>query len=110
MGRKKGNQDRPLQDMSGQQFEDDGVGADYLAGQAEEDRRDAKTKHLDTGLTQAKQIAGDMVKLAAAGMATDQGDLKAALLNELADKAAELTTGSRKAVRDAKAETRNVQD
>lgn len=110
--KKKGTQERPLMDMSGaaDHAAEGGVVESFLEEQADEDRRDAKSKHLDTGLNDAKETVAVMKKLADAGQATDADSLKVALLEQMSELADGLANSSRKAVRDAKAEKRNVQD
>lgn len=81
----------------------------FFDAQADDDRTDARSKILKTGLESAKQHAGDMAKLAAAGLATEDESLRAALLNELATLGESVRDCARKAVRESKAETRNVQ-
>lgn len=81
----------------------------FMEAQADDDRTDARSRILKSGLETVKEHAGDMSKLAAAGLATEDESLRAALLNELATLGESVRDGARKAVRESKAETRNVQ-
>jgi hypothetical protein len=83
--------------------------SNVLVETAEDDRLDAKARHMKKGLDAAKETAANILKLAAAGLADETEELRAMLLNKIADLGGDIRDAARKAVREAKTETRNVQ-
>ncbi len=101
--KKKGkrDQDRPVMDAASS--------PDFMRKQAEEDRVDAKTKHLDRGLKTARDAVATMAKSAAHGLASDSHEVKLACLEELATLGNHCRDATREAMRKAKGEKKNVQ-
>ena len=95
------DRDRPRMDMSGS--------ASVLEKQAEVDRVDARARHLSDGLKSAKEHMQRIDKAIAHGNATDSDDMKRGCLTEVADLASTIRDGARRAIRNAAAESRNVQ-
>jgi len=82
---------------------------DFFSGQAEEDRGNAKASHVDDGLKAAKEMVARMAKGIAYASCVHDFDTKLAVLSEVADTAAAVTDDARRAVRNAHAETKNLQ-
>lgn len=107
--RKKKDQDRHVMDASS--VDPQRVPAsDFLAGQAEEDREDAKARHLNKGLKTAKELCATMAKAIAHGLASDSEAVKLACLEEIGDLGGGVRDGSRAAIRAGKKENRNLQE
>ena len=103
--------DRPVMDMGGQVAAPEGTAAKtFLDEQADADRGDAKTKHANKGLRTSKDLVATMAKSAAHGLASDSDAVKIACLEELAELGNSVRDGARAALRQMKAENRNVQD
>jgi hypothetical protein len=83
--------------------------AGYMADQAEEDRTDAKAAKLEKGLAAVKDMAAQMAKGIAHGIATDSDEMMAAVLDEVAALGNAIRDRARKALRDYKAPAKNVQ-
>lgn len=109
--RKNRAADRPLMDMSGQPPEAAAPDVrNFLVDAAEDDRLDAKTKHLNKGLRTAKDLLATMTKSAAHGLASDSDAIKDACLEELAELGGSVRDSSRAAKRSATKENRNLQE
>lgn len=90
--------------------EDGAVGEDdFMHAQAEADRADTKARHVDDGLEAALEMVNRMRKGLAYAAAVHDLDVKLTVLNEIADTAASVAEDARRALRDAKAEKRNLQ-
>jgi hypothetical protein len=106
--KKKRDQDRGVMDAAS--VSPDKVSAqDFLSGQADDDRMDAKAKHANKGLKAAKDMVATMAKAIAHGLASDSDSVKLACLEEIADLGNSVRDGSRAAIRSAKSENRNLQ-
>lgn len=100
-GKKERDQDRPIMDRAGDK--------DFLRKQADADRKDAKTRHLDKALKTAREAVSTMAKAAAHGLASDSWDAKEACLEELATLGNHVRDEAREGMRNAKGEKKNVQ-
>ena len=98
--------DRQLMDASGGTA---AKGKDFLQQKKAEDKMDAKAKKLNKGLRNAKESNKVLVTALAHGMATESDEAKKACLEEVATLAESIRDGSRTALREAAAETRNLQ-
>lgn len=108
MAAKKKTQDRQFMDASGGAATSEDAKS-FLEGQADEDREDAKARHANKGLKNAKDLVATMAKAVAHGLASESEAVKAACLEEIADLGNAVRDGCRAALRAAKTETRNVQ-
>jgi len=111
MAARRKDVDRPVMDMAGAVTAPPGTAArSFLEEQADEDRGDAKTKHANKGLRTAKDLVATMMKSAAHGLASDSDVVKVACLEELAELGNSVRDGARAAMRQMKAENKNVQE
>lgn len=110
--RKSDAGDRPVMDMGGTQPDAAAKAAakTFLDEAADQDRGDAQTRHANKGLRQAKEHVQTLAKHCASALASDSMTIKLALLDEIADLGAAIRDGCRAASRDAKKETRNLQE
>lgn len=81
----------------------------FMDEKANEDRAATKAKHVDDGLQAVAEMIDRMKKGVAYAKAVHDFDTKLAVLNEVADTASAVRDDARRAVRNAKGETRNAQ-
>lgn len=98
--------DRPMMDMGGTAPE---TPADFMAAQADDDRKSAKEKHANKGLRSAREMVACMTKSVAHGLASDSDAVKASCLEELAELGNAVRDACRAAIRKSASENRNVQ-
>lgn len=97
--------DRPMMDMGGTPEN----ASDFMAAQADDDRKAAKEKYANKGLRSARETVATMTKAVAHGLASDSDGVKASCLEELAELGNAVRDICRAAMRKSATENRNVQ-
>lgn len=82
---------------------------EFMKETADGDRKKTKAKHVDDGLKAVAEMVDRMKKGLAYAACLHDLEAKLAVLSEVADTAANVTDDARRAVRNAKAEKRNLQ-
>ncbi|MCR9245644.1 MAG: hypothetical protein NXI31_11480 [bacterium] len=81
----------------------------FMGEKANEDRKATKASHIDDGLKALKDQNARMTSGIAYAMKVGDYDVKMTVMNEIADTAAAIRDDARRAVRNAKAENKNLQ-
>jgi hypothetical protein len=82
----------------------------FLSAQADDDRKDAKAKHLSKGLRTAKELVATMQKSVAHGIASQADEIQRVCLDELAELGNAIRDAARAAIRNSTSEAKNVQE
>ena len=83
--------------------------AGFMGKQKSKDKKDTKARHANGGLESAKTMIASMAKGVSYATTVEDLDTKLAVLTEVADTAAKVADDARLAVRNARAEKRNMQ-
>ena len=81
----------------------------FMDDAADDDRARTKGQHVDDGLKAAKEMVARMTRGIAYASAVHDLEVKLTVLNEIADTASAITDDARRAIRNARSETRNGQ-